>query len=47
MKDKKIIIDVPITLENNYLPFIMFGISVIGLGAVAYGIKKNKKSKKK
>ena len=47
MKDKKMIIDVPITLKNNYLPFIMFGISVIGLGAVAYGIKKNKKSKKK
>lgn len=47
MKDEKIVVEVPNTLNNDYLPFIMFGVTVIGLGAVAYGIKKSKKSKKK
>lgn len=47
MQDEKIIVEVPITFKNDYLPIIMFGVSVIGLGAVAYGITKSKKSKKK
>ena len=47
MKDEKIVVDVPITFKNDYLPIIMFGVSVLGLGAVAYGITKSKKSKKK
>lgn len=47
MKDEKIVVEVPITFKNDYLPIIMFGVSVIGLGAVAYGITKSKKSKKK
>lgn len=47
MKDEKIVVEVPNTLNNDYLPFIMFGVTVIGLGVVAYGIKKSKKSKKK
>ena len=47
MQDEKIVVEVPITFKNDYLPIIMFGVSVIGLGAVAYGITKSKKSKKK
>jgi len=47
MKDEKIVVEVPNTLNNDYMPFIMFGITVVGLGAVAYGIKKSKKTKKK
>ncbi len=47
MNDEKIVVEVPNTLNNDYIPFIMFGVTVIGLGAVAYGITKIKKTKKK
>lgn len=47
MKDEKIVVEVPNTLKYDYMPFVMFGVTVVGLGAVAYGIKKSKKSKKK
>ncbi len=47
MKDEKIVVEVPNTLSNDYMPIIMFGITVAGLGAFAYGIKKSKKTKKK
>ncbi|MGM9875727.1 MAG: SpaA isopeptide-forming pilin-related protein [Bacilli bacterium] len=47
MTDEKIVIEVPNTLKNDYIPFIMFGMSVIGMGAVAYGFIKSKKAKKK
>ena len=47
MTDEKIVVEVPNTFKSDYMPLIMFGISVIGLGAVAYGIKKSKKSNKK
>jgi uncharacterized surface anchored protein len=47
MKDEKIVVEVPNTLQNDYVPFIMLGITVVGLGAVAYGITKKKKSNKK
>ena len=47
MEDEKIVVEVPNTLKYDYMPFVMFGVSVVGLGAVAYGIKKSKKTKKK
>lgn len=47
MKDEKIVVEVPNTLKYDYMPFVMFGVTVVGLGAVAYGIKKSKKSNKK
>lgn len=47
MTDEKIVIEVPNTLKNDYIPFIMFGIAVIGMGAVTYGFIKGKKTKKK
>ena len=47
MTDEKIVIEVPNTLKNNYIPFIMFGIAAIGMGAVAYGFIKSKNTKKK
>ena len=47
MSDEKIVVEVPNTLNNDYMPFVMFGITVVGLGAFAYGIKKGKKTKKK
>ena len=47
LTDEKIIVEVPNTFKSDYLPIIMFGISVVGLGVVAYGIKKSKKSNKK
>ena len=47
MTDEKIVIEVPNTLKNNYIPFIMFGIVAIGMGAVAYGFIKSKNTKKK
>ena len=47
MTDEKIVVEVPNTFKSDYLPIIMFGISVVGLGVVAYGIKKGKKSNKK
>jgi len=48
LTDEKIVeVDVPNTFKSDYLPIIMFGISVVGLGVVAYEIKKGKKSNKK
>ena len=47
MTDEKIVVEVPNTFKSDYLPIIMFGISIVGLGVVAYGIKKGKKSNKK
>lgn len=47
LTNEKIVVEVPNTLNNDYMPFIMFIVSVVGLGAFAYGIKKSKKTKKK
>lgn len=47
MKDEKIVVEVPNALKYDYMLFVMFGVTVVGLGAVAYGIKKSKKTKKK
>lgn len=45
LADEKIIVEVPNTLKSDYMPYIMLGISVIGLGVVAYGITKKRKNK--
>lgn len=36
------LVNVPDTLSNDYMPIIMFIITIIGLGTIIYGIKKRK-----
>lgn len=45
LADEKIVVKVPNTLKSNYMPYIMLGISTIGLGVVIYGINKKRKNK--
>lgn len=47
LSDEKIIVEVPNTLKNDYMPFIMLGISALGIGVITYGIIKKRKSNKK
>ena len=46
LADEKNIVEVPNTLNNDYIPYVTFGISMIGLGAIIYGTYKKKKTKK-
>ena len=46
LADEKNIVEVPNTLKNDYIPYVTFGISMIGLGAIIYGTYKKKKTKK-
>lgn len=47
LSDEKIIVEVPNTLKNDYMPFIMLGISAFGIGVITYGIIKKRKTNKK
>ena len=47
LSDEKIIVEVPNTLKNDYMPFIMLGISALGIGVITYGIIKKRKTNKK
>lgn len=47
LSDEKIIVEVPNTLKNDYMPFIMLGISALGIGVITYGIIKKRKRNKK
>ncbi len=47
LSDEKIIVEVPNTLKNDYMPFIMLGISALGIGVITYGTIKKRKSNKK
>jgi len=47
LEDEKIIVEVPNTLKNDYMPFIMLGISALGIGVITYGIIKKRKTNKK
>lgn len=47
LSDEKIIVEVPNTLKNDYMPFIMLGISALGIGVITYGIIKKRKFNKK
>lgn len=47
LSDEKIIVEVPNTLKNDYMPFIMLGILALGIGVITYGIIKKRKTNKK
>ena len=47
LSDEKIIVEVPNTLKNDYMSFIMTGISVLGIGVITYGTIKKRKFNKK
>ena len=47
MSDDKIIVEVPNTLKNDYIPLGMATLIVIGGGIVIYGTFKKKKQNKK
>lgn len=47
LSDEKIIVEVPNTLKNDYMSFIMLGISALGIGVITYGIIKKRKTNKK
>ena len=47
MQDEKIVVEVPNTIKEEYLPLAMFGVMILGMGVIGYGAYKSKKSKKK